>query len=338
MHKYFTLVIIVISFLNSIGQSTVDVAENTLKVPMLGEEIFYYGFCEGDQMIFSFEEIEGRELKELEILEMPSSSKFMDYKTKRIENKTINISRTGIYKFRFANSAIRGRICKFKIQRVPATDATKGFNSSVYWRTVNDTSYITSQERYLIKADTSVSNVMDAVAKVHSGGNLNGNKTTLNLTLPQNTVAWSYYIGVDQAGQQAYEQATKQLAKSSAPILARIPGYGPLAALALGGVSYLSQLQSGEDIDYYIVTSENGPLFSAGQQFSYLKKGKIINTYSKMEAPLRGSLFVCLSNDNAVTGVSVAVKITAILVNEQWGTREVKNMKLTPRQEAYLKN
>jgi len=336
MVKYFFLSFFSISMF--IQSQPLEVAENTLKVPMFGEEVFYYGFCEGDQMIFSFEEMEGRELKEIEVLEMPSSSKFMDYKTKKIENKTITISKTGIYKFRFANSAIRGRVCKFKIQRVPASDANKGFNSSVYWRTVNDTSYITSQERYLIKADTSVSNVMDAVAKVHSGGNLNGNKTTLNFTLPQNTVAWSYYLGVDQAGQQAYEQATKQLAKSSAPILARIPGYGPLAALALGGVSYLSQLQSGEDIDYYVVTSENGPLFSAGQQFSYLKKGKIINTYSKMEAPLRGSLFVCLSNDNAVTGVSVAVKVTAILVNEQWGTREVKTMRLTPRQEAYLKN
>ena len=135
--------------------NTIDVAENTLKVGALGEEIFYYGFAEGDQLIFNFEEINGKELKELEIIELPGSSKFMDYKTKKIENKTINITETGVYKFRFANSAIGGRICKCKIQRVPASETTKKFNSSVYWKTVHDTTYTTEQEKYLVKRECS---------------------------------------------------------------------------------------------------------------------------------------------------------------------------------------
>jgi hypothetical protein len=46
----------------------------------------YYGFAEGDQMIFSFEEL--KELKESEIIEMPTSSKFMDYKSIKFTNKT----------------------------------------------------------------------------------------------------------------------------------------------------------------------------------------------------------------------------------------------------------
>lgn len=316
----------------------IDVAESTLKVGGLGEEVFYYGFAEGDQLIFNFEEVNGKELKEIEIIELPSSSKFMDYKTKKIENKTLNITKTGIYKFRFSNSAIGGRICKFKIQRIPATETTKNFNTSVYWKTVYDTTYTTEQEKYLIKSDTTVSNITDQVAKVHSGGNLNGNKTTFNFTLPDNTVAWSYYIGVDQAGQQAYQTATNELASKAGPLVSKIPGYGPLAALALGGVSYLTQLQSGEDIDFYIVDGNNVNLFMGGQAFSYIKKGKVINDYSRMTAPLKGSWHVCLSNDNAVTGVTVAVKITAIIVTQQWGTRPIQKMHVASHQEAYLKN
>lgn len=319
------------------AQTIVDVAENTIKVGALGEEIFYYGFAEGDQMIFSFEEMNGKELKELEIIELPESSKFMDYKTTKIENKKLNITRTGVYKFRFSNSNIKGRICKIKIQRVPASEATKNFNSSVYWRKAHDTTYTTVKEKYLIKADTAIVNITEQVAKVHSSGNLNGNTTSFNFLLPNNTVSWSYYIGVDQAGQQAYEDATLVLAKSAAPRLLRMPGYGPLAALALGGMSYLAQLQKGEDIDFYIVDEYNKSLYNGGLAFKYYKKGKVINDYSKMPA-MKGMHHVCLSNDNAITGVNVTVKITAITVAEEWGKRDVQKMTVAERDEAYLKD
>lgn len=321
------------------GQTTVDVAETTLKIGDLGgEEFFYYGFAEGDQLIFNFQEVNGKELKEIEIVELPSSSKFMDYKSSKIENKLLNITRTGIFKFRLSNSAITGRICKIKIQRIPASEATKNFNSSVYWKTVYDTTYTIVQEKYLIRTDTTIANLTDQVAKLHSQTNANGNKTTFNFTLPTNTVSWSYYIGVDQAGQQAYESASKELSTKAAPIIAKIPGYGPMAALALGGFSYLSTLQSGEDIDFYIVQGNNVNLFLAGQQFYYVKKGKVINDYSRMVASLNGNFHVCLSNDNAIVGVTVSVKITAILVNEQWGQRPIQKMNVSSQEVAYLKN
>ncbi|MFL5754404.1 MAG: hypothetical protein ACJ76F_13415 [Bacteroidia bacterium] len=335
--KQIILVLIVLSY-QSFAQTAIDVAENTLKVGGLKEEVFYYGFAEGDQIIFSFEEVDKKEMKEVEIIELPSSSKFMDYKTKKIENKTLNISHTGIYQFRFANSAIMGRICKFKIQRIPAGESTKNFNCSVYWRTVYDTTYTTEQEKYLIKADTLITNITDQVAKVHSTMNANGNKTTFNFLLPENTVAWSYYVGVDQAGQEAYEQATKLLAKNAGPLVRKIPGYGPLANLALGGASYISQLQTGEDIDFYIVDGNNVNNFTSGLAFRYYKNGKVINDHSRMAAPLKGMYYMCLSNDNAVQGVEVAVKITAVSVNEQWGTRPITKMHTKGREEAYLKN
>lgn len=126
MHKLTILIITVGLFSTKLfGQTIIDITENALKVGGLGEEVFYYGFTEGDQLIFNFQELNGKELKEVEIVELPSSSKFMDYKTSRIENKVLNVTRTGIYKFRFSNSALGGRICKVKIQRIPASDATK---------------------------------------------------------------------------------------------------------------------------------------------------------------------------------------------------------------------
>jgi len=251
--KLLTILSTVLIITSTFGQTTIDVIESTVKVSGMGEEVFYYGFAEGDKLIFNFEEVKGKPLKEIEIIELPGSSKFMDYKTKKIDNKIINISKTGIYKFRFANSSISGRICKFKIQRIPASEETVNFSTSVYWKTIYDTTYTTVQEKYLVSKDTAVHNITDQVAKVHSSTNLNGNKTTFNFTLPRNTIAWSYYVGVDQNGQEAFNNASKELAEKAAPIVAKIPGYGPLAALALGSTSYIAQLQKGEDIDYYIV-------------------------------------------------------------------------------------
>ena len=116
-----------------IGQTPVLVAESTLKVGIMSEEVFYYGFAAGDQLLFSFEESNGKELKEVEIVEMPSTSRFMEYKSKKFE-KTLSVTKTGIYKFRFANSGIAARLCKYKIQRIPASAATQVFDCSVYTR------------------------------------------------------------------------------------------------------------------------------------------------------------------------------------------------------------
>lgn len=335
----FAIILVSIGFYGSIhSQTPITVAESTIKVNGLGEEIFYYGFAEGDQLIFDFQELKNKELKELEIIELPASSKFMDFKTKRITEKLIPISNTAIYKFRFNNSALSGRICKFKIQRIPASEETASFNTTVYWRTVNDTSYVTEHERYLVRRDTIITNLTEQTAKVHSKTNSNGNKTSFNFLLPENTVAWSYYIGVDQAGQEGFAKAARELADKASPMVASIPGYGPLAALALGGTSFLTQIQKGEDIDYFIVDNDNVNLFLSGQAFHYYKKGKVINDFSRMSTPLSGMLHMCFINDNAITGVTVSAKVTSIQVKEEWGTRQVQKMIVTPSQVAYLRN
>src|SRR5262245_30921480 len=106
------------------GQSPVNVAETTLKVGLMGEEFFYLGFAEDDKMIFNFEEENGKDLKEVEITAIESSFRFIEYKTSKILSKTFDVQKTGIYKFRFMNGGIGVKLCKYKIQRIPASAAT----------------------------------------------------------------------------------------------------------------------------------------------------------------------------------------------------------------------
>ena len=337
MIKIFILSTGLLSALGGYGQTPVDVAESTLKVGILGEEIFYFGFAEGDKLIFNFEEVNGKELKELEIVEMPATSKSLDIKTSKIVNKIIKISRTGIYRFRFTNSAISVRLCKYKIQRIPASPATQNFNPTVFNDMVNDTTYTTENEEYLAKTDTVITNYQDRIVKVNPTSNPGGNKSSFNFVLPENVIGWSYYLYVNPAGQQAYEEANKQIIVSSKPAIDKFPMYNILAAIAINKPVVINKLQTGEIINYWIMEGENAGLFSSGAQFRYIKKGKAVNDYSRMD-PRKGSLYFCFSNDNTTQQASVTVKITVVQVNEVLQTRQVKRMQVTPKSKMYLKN
>lgn len=325
----------------AVAQTPVDVAESTLKIGALSEEVFYYGFAGGDQLVFSFEEVNGKELKEIEIIEMPGSSKFMDYKTKKIMPKIFAVTQTGIYKFRFANSALTGRICRFKIQRIPAGEQTRNFNTSVYWRTRYDTSYTTVDERYLVRSDTAAVMVVDQTAKVSSTNALNGNsnKTVVDIILPEGTISWSYYIGVGREGREAYDAAKSKALMGAAGVAARIPGYGTMAALALYGVNYFNKVQGEDNVKYWFVSGwDNVLAFKADNTFYQYKQGDVINDASQMKSPVRGTTYLALANDNIMEPIDVLVKVTAITVKQQWDTRQVQKLNVSSREEAYLKN
>lgn len=336
------LVVLVICCSFGLSSSTpLEVADSTLKISGLGEEVFYYGFAEGDQIIFSFEEVNGKELKEVEISEWPSNSKFMDYKTKKIENKIITVTKTGIYKFRFSNSAIGGRVCKFRIERIPANEENQNFNTAVYWNTLYDTSYRPVQERYLIKRDTIATMLTDQVAKVSSTNAINGNtnKNVVDVTLPTGTISWSYYIGTGSEGRKAYDDAKSQCLTASAGVAAKFPGWGPMVALGLYGTNYFIKVQGEDNVKYRFITDwDNVLLFKTDQSYLQYKQGDVVNDASQMKSPLAGKIYLGLINDNVMEPIDVLVKINAISVNEQWGVRTVQKMSVSSREEPYLKN
>ncbi len=57
-----------------------------------------------------------------------------------------------------------------------------------------------------------------------------------------------------------------------------------------------------------------------------------------MTTNLRGTYHFCLSNDNAVTGVTVTVKVTAIVVNENWEKRPIQKLEVVTRKVPFLEN
>jgi hypothetical protein len=322
------------------AEAPVNVLESTIKIGGLSEEVMYLAFAEGDQIVFNFHEEKRRELKELEIVEWPSSTKFSDFKTSSIVDKRIDVRHTSIYKFRFANSAIGGRVCKISIQRIPANPTSINFNTNVYWRTVNDTIHTPTQERYLIRSDTNITNVIDQVTKVSSTSAINGNSNTTvtDIDLPDGTVAWSYYIGVGTEGRQAFAAATDKFANNAVKTFSKIEGYGTMAALAIYGLNLIAQVQGRDNVKYWLIPDWNNvQLFQSRQPFQMYKGGDVINEAARMTTPIAGKIYLGLFNDNLIEPIEVVVKVTAIEIREQWGVRIVNKTSINQRTEPFVK-
>ena len=322
------------------GQSIVNLMESTIKIPAFGEESIYLGFSEGDKIVLNFEEINKNDLKELEVLEWPSSTKFSDFKVNKVDNRALEVPRTAIYRFRFANGAIRGRVCKIQIQRIPGNTSTLAFNSNVYWRTVTDTIYAPVTERYLVKSDTIISNIVEQTVKISSQNALNGNtnKVVVDIDLPEETIAWSYYIGVGSEGKAAYDNARDKFLTTAAKQASKIEGYGTMAALAIYGLNLFAQVQGENNVKYCLIPDWNNVLlFQSGQSFQIYKQGDVINEAAQMRRPLSGKIYFGFENDNLMESIEVMVRVTTIRLAQTWGTRQVQKMTVSQRQEAYLK-
>lgn len=359
--KLLAITVLTISFnLKLPAQKEIDVTDQTIKIGGFREEELLFGFAEGDKILFNFQEKDDNTLKEVEILEYPSNSKFSDFKTSKIENKTFNVIKTGVFIFRFKNGALKGRVCRIKIQRIPQHEKYRNFNTSVTWADQQDTTYQSytkevvagydttykqQVKRVLIKTETKEEMIMDKNERVHSRSNEHSNTTHLFFTLPKNetlpyktrkVVAWAYWIGVDDAGNKAWQQNSNtisKLVKGAAAIYLT-----PLGALAAGAVTSLMLPSAGEDVEYWLMDTQNKDLFYSEYQYSTYDKGKGIAGYRKFTQNdvLQGTYFIVLRNDNYMQGINANVKVTVIMETNLYEDKPYTETVITPRYEKKI--
>jgi hypothetical protein len=136
------------------AQDKVLVSEGSIKVGAFSEEILYFGFAADDKIVFSFSEENRKEVKEVEVAEYPSTSRYTDYKVSSAKEKIILVNKEGVYGFRFTNGAITKRIVKYTIERIPASAESQKFNTTVKWITRSDTTWKTYTKNVVVGHDT----------------------------------------------------------------------------------------------------------------------------------------------------------------------------------------
>lgn len=340
-------ILIILTTSIAYGQlQAVDVAELTIKVGALGSEELFYGFAEGDQIVFSFEEIKGKDLKEIEIIEYPNHSKFMDYKSTKIENKKINCTQKAVFQFKFSNSAISSRICKIKIQRIPKSENLINFNTNWKYKTLYDTTYsdytedsligydnfqVPYTKKELIKVDTSFTN-KELKPRVHVKLNIEGDKSFVDFTLPINVnselqtkevISWAYYFGTDKT-----EPVIAKLTNSAAKLVSVT---NPVAGLALGAVSLVSS-SAGKNLKYYLVRDyQNAQLFKNGNPFNYIEGADAsIASNRFVDRLLQGTFYLCFDN-NQINPVDVLIKFSAVVITKTYENKQYTREEQKPK-------
>jgi hypothetical protein len=330
--KYYLLITIFFYSSSIFSQNKILVAERTFKANKT--EDFYYAFAEGDQIIFDFEMIKGKEIKEIEIIEYPNSSKFMDYETKKIKNQVIQVPKNGIYIFRFKEKGIGKKVCKFKVQRIPFDETTASFNTSVLFETQSKTTYETKRKKVIDQQyyDTHTSGGSITVDAQKLG--LTSNTNYYQFTIPQGTLHWTYRIGVAQEVAKAqqkdaikFQKATANFAKNN---IATFPETA-LAAYALGYIPRLTISSAGEDVDYSLVDYNNLSLFKADKSYnSWIHQKGIsvdVKKITSQNGPIAGTYYFTLRNDNQIDNIDVKIEIVTVkqVTTYKWQTYKVPN-------------
>jgi hypothetical protein len=319
MKKSTILVLFILLFSYSYAQDTIDVVEKTIKIGGVSNESEYYGFAEGDKVIFNLTVEKGKELKDVTISEYPENVKFAEHTVEKIQNKFLNISRNAVYRFDYYNSNLSGRTINIKIQRVPKSEKTKFFNTNVKWVNKVDTTYSARQNTYLTGSDTSLVDVIDSKARVHSQTNSNPSNTIVDFTIPINTIKWTYWIGVGNESQEVFKKDQANFAQTGTKLISSI---NPLAGLAFGLIT-MTHANIGENVKYNFLPSwEDVQKFKAGQAFMQFKSGNVVTDFGLMNYSTKKNekYYIALENDNSFQGIDVNVKVLAVVVNNKYNT------------------
>jgi hypothetical protein len=317
-------------------ENIIIVADNTFKIPVIDEQVFYYAFAKGDKIIFDFEEKSGKSLKEIEIIEYPSTARFSEFKKATVHNKTFDIANTGIYKFRFSNSALAGRTCKLRIQRIPANKETFDFDTNVYWETIKDTTYYTVQETYVRRKYYEPVEIMPSsnyyLGKITSKSDRY--KASIPIILPQNTVEWYYTISAFKNTDDIKKE------QNNFSLMGQLANLIDQTGILNFGVNLLSAPPGGDFCDVYLLNRSNRDLFMSNQPYRYDIEGSRKNVKSavvKSTQCINGEYYLGLINTDERYGLNIIIEVVAIVEKKDYGTRDVEKMRVNSKKIPYIK-
>jgi hypothetical protein len=335
MKKISLALLVIISFyIHAKSQTPITVVDTSFKLGVLGEQFLYFGFAKGDELIFSFQEQNGKELKEIEIVEWPATSRYKESKTSNIQ-KNLTVPNAGVYMFRFTNTVLLPKTCNLKIQRI-ASAATQNFNSTVYWHTVYDTTYRSQQTHVPVESYKTVSLVSPTTFYLEVNTPDTKPRLVVPVTLPDFTSEWYYVYAATSDKRKA--ETLKSALQLTASLRQRISETGNLSF----STDSLPIPAGSDTCRIYLLDQSNQQLFESKVNFRHFKEGTRENTTQglvKIKIATFPNAYLGIRNTNAESGIYVALEAVAIIAPDDAGqSAETLTLCIKARNEPYLKN
>lgn len=358
MNRSRIFLVLLLSFFSLYSQAIdpVLVTENTFKLK--GEETLYYGFATGDQIVFDFQEADGKTVKEIEIVEMPSNTKFQDFKASNISNKVIKVQKKGIYAFRFKNAAVATRICRVKIQRIPADESLVNFDTSWRYEDVKDTTYVPYTEdsivgyedrhytevvRELVESHMEEYEILNHTTEVKAKGLMANQKPRACLTFEmpsfeknelkeQKVVSWAFWFATGDDAESFWQRNKKKLVDLASSVAGAYTS--PLGAFAAGALVDMVIPEPGQNttVKYSITDTYNSGLFMSGLAYNSKHQGSGSGGRQRFTSydMTKGKFALCLSNPNTMKSIRVMAKGVALVEVKTFQFVEYERVKSEP--------
>lgn len=346
-------VVLLFTMANLFAQSPILLTDRTLKLSGGAEEVVYFGFTKGDEIIFDFEEIDGKKLGLISVTQLPNKVVFETSKAKRMRKKEFSVSEKSVFEFKFRNTASHtNRTVKFKIQRVPKNRSTSNFNTNWKYQSVFDTTYTSKTVEYLAGYDTTFSTkpkrqvvyeryeeieLLSRTVEIKSRGVIvRDNPTeTIKINLPdyqnyadtttsRKVVAWAFAVEVGEKGSAKIIQALGLVSKAASSfggIKTKLAAYALDASVQVFNSS-ASNLAS---VRYYLTDEANAALFYSSEGKSQINSyvyGRVSQGMDRTDDPkrCRGDYYLCLKNENRYYRINVSVSAVAVVLVQKYGT------------------
>lgn len=300
------------------------VSEQEFKIN--GEELFFYAFEQGDQLLFDLTVLKGNSLKEVEISLYQGASRWRVEQTGASLQQQLTVTKRAIYVFRIRSGGPKK--IALKIQRIPPHSSRISFDPYVQWKTVvdtlrprfkleqstvYDTTYQTRYRRVRYKKSQQMTTLLSRTERVVSHTNLqHDNETTIRVALPplqqneeleERLLGWSYWIGVGQEGLENYNQELKKfLASASVKLMSQ----NMMAGLALGAYAVATNPPQGDNIVYSWWSEHKN-------ERKLEEQGNVTAAFGRLAAGEYTTLFLKLTNDNLINGLNVHLKLVAVI-------------------------
>lgn len=308
-----------------INSNEITVANLNFYAPVLEDEIYYYAFAPGDEIIVDIEITEKRGNLNIEISEYPNTVKYTANNFREKKDIRLKVNKKSIYRFSVSATALIMKDCKMTIKRIPNSQETNNFNTNVRLKEQVDTIYSTQVNQVLVNRDTIYQELINRKFRVHSQSNLDNTfKTFVDLKIPKDTQYWIYWLGVDQES----VQEMKKLAESVSELSSFVPN--PIAAFGLGLITELPMLNTTATINYRFMDLDNKNIFINSDQYSYytFKEGNnVTSDYAKIEmnnTPNNGNLYMCYWNESDFNGRDITLQVGVFKFKDTYTTKTVK--------------
>lgn len=218
-------------FAHVFAQKPVVLADMEFRIRNSSSEMLWFGLAAGDKIEFELSVYDSASLRSFTFAEYQGGDIYKEISPSKIEKKTVEIAHQGIYYFDLYQAGFLAgkRFGHIKVLRYPASDVTKDFNTTVYWKTVPDTAWYTENDTVLERIDTIVT--MIAMQHVELGKKAKDNRAVIHFNIPDSTACWGWFIATGSDGDMIYNGMTEDLSIAN-PV---VRNQGLIGYIALGG-------------------------------------------------------------------------------------------------------